>query len=344
MFCAIIGILSKNWRHDDSVSFFGMRMKHQIVNVTTVGIVFLLCTASIALAGFGISPPYVSNDSLTRGSIYEQEIFLVRGDPINDLKAEIVFNIPGIEDWFTVDRGNEFILPRGETKIPMKITVRVPDKADFKQYTGNIRVRTSPVDNVNPGGGSVSIALGAQIDVNISVVDEKILDFRVRRIGISDLNEGRFIKWLHFPGKISFSMTIENIGNADVAPSRVTFDIYDTKGEELLEQTQSTNRIEKIEPFDTKEVIAELPTKLPASAYLARYRIFNGDEVIQEGELNVSILPYGTVTAAGYGFSGLSSSHKAIIVVPILLLLIISVLLFGRIGKRSKQRRRKNRA
>jgi hypothetical protein len=34
-----------------------------------------------ASAGFGITPPYVRNTSLTRNSIYEQQILLVRGDP-----------------------------------------------------------------------------------------------------------------------------------------------------------------------------------------------------------------------------------------------------------------------
>ena len=44
-------------------------------------ILFLLMTTEIARAGFGITPPYVRNTSLTRNSTYEQQILLVRGNP-----------------------------------------------------------------------------------------------------------------------------------------------------------------------------------------------------------------------------------------------------------------------
>ncbi|MEZ4200066.1 MAG: hypothetical protein R3B69_00450 [Candidatus Paceibacterota bacterium] len=55
-------------------------------------------------------------------------------------------------------------------------------------------------------------------------------------------------------------------------------------------------------PFATEEVEAHVPTRLPAGSYIARYTIMNGEEVKQEGELSLSILPYGSVQAAGYGF------------------------------------------
>lgn len=284
-------------------------------------LVLFLCFNKVVFAGFGITPPYVTNSSLTRNSVYDQTIFLVRSDPTTDLKASITIDVPGINDWFTIAEGTEFLLPRGEQKVPMTVHVKVPAKADFKQYTGNIRIKTSAPDNQGATPG-VSISLGAQIDVNISVIDKQIKDFKVRKIGISDLNEGHKVGWLYFPGKIRFEMLIENLGNVAIAPSDVVFRIYEKSGNVLLEETHNLGGIETVDPFMTKTVYAELPTHLPQGSYLARFEIKNGDEVKQSGEVNVSILPYGTLQAAGFGFIGLSLTHKLSIIVPVIFIII----------------------
>lgn len=284
---------------------------------------FVLAVFSLShtvYAGFGITPPYVSNSSLTRNSEYEQIIYLVRSDPTTDLKATITIDVPGVNDWFTIAEGTEFLLPRGEQKVPMTVKVKVPDNAEFKEYKGNIRIKTgSPDDRV--AAGAVSISLGAQVDVNLNVIDKKIVDFKVRKIGITDLNEGHKVAWLYFPGKIRFEMLIENLGNVPVAPSDVVFRIYDKSGNVFLEETHQKGDIETVDPFTTKSIFAELPTRLPAGSYLARFEIKNGDDVKMNGEVNVSILPYGTLQAAGFGFIGLSLAHKLSIIVPIVTIL-----------------------
>ena len=278
-------------------------------------------TASSVHAGFGVTPPYVSNVSLTRNSVYEQTIYLVRSDPTTDLKATISIDVPGINDWFTVVEGNEFLLPRGEQKVPMTVRVTVPDDAKYQDYTGNIRIKTGASDN-QVEGGAVSISLGAQIDVDLTVIDKKIKDFKVRKIGVSDLNEGHKMGWLYFPGKVNFEMLIENTGNVPVAPSDVLFRIYDLSGNVLLEETHKKGKIETVDPFMTETVIASLPTKLPAGSYLARFEIKNGDDVKLSGEVNLSVLPYGTLQVAGFGFLGLSLVHKLSIIVPITFVLL----------------------
>lgn len=295
----------------------------------------------VAHAGFGITPPYVNNDRLTRGTVYEQRITLVRSDPTNDQKAEISLNIPGVESWFIVDKGTSFILPAGETQVPIVISVTVPADAEYTRHQGTIRIRTSSASD-QPGGG-VSIALGAQIDVDIKVVD-KIFDFDVRRIRIADLEEGH-TKWgLFFPAKIRFSMTIENTGNEVYGPTKVKFDIYDSEGEQMLETTYNTNKIEQIEPFAIKEVLAELPTRLPVGRYTAKYTIYKGEDIAQQNQINLSVAAIGAVQGySGYGFSGLSMADKlkvaGVIVVPILFLLMLFLILGAR---RRRNRARRN--
>ena len=286
-------------------------------------------------AGFGVTPPYVSNVSLTRNSVYEQTIYLVRSDPTTDLKATVSIDVPGVNDWFVISEGNEFVLPRGEQKVPMTVKVTVPEDADFKQYSGNIRIKTGATDD-KVQSGAVSISLGAQIDVDLTVIDKKIKDFKVRKIGVSDLNEGHKVGWLYYPGKINFEMLIENIGNVPIAPSDVVFRIYDKSGNVLLEEAHKKGKIEQVEPFATKSVIAELPTRLPSGSYLARFEIKNSDDVKLSGEVNLSVLPYGTLQTAGFGFLGLSLAHKLSVIVPILFFVTIPLAIFVRARRKRR--------
>ena len=283
--------------------------------------------AKTVLAGFGITPPYVKNTSLTRNSIYEQEILLVRGDTNVAQKAEIVIDAPEIQDWITIEQGNEILMPVGVQKVPMTVKVQVPEDAEFKEYNGKIRIRTLPADD-KVKSGAVSISLGALVDIQLSVIDKVIEDFRVRKISVGDLNEGRKIAWLFFPGKIRFQMMIENTGNVDIAPSKVEIRIYDRTGKTFLEETENIGKIDKVVPYDTDTVTAELPTRLPAGSYLARYKIYNGDEIKQEGDVTLNILPAGTLQEAGFGFVGLSLAHKISILLPIFSVLIALIYLW----------------
>ena len=298
----------------------------------------LLGNAGVAFAGFGITPPYVNNTRLTRGTIYQQTIQLVRSDPTEDLTTNITMNVPGAEDWISIDRGTQFTMPKGVTSVPIVITVKVPANAPYNEYRGAIRVRTSSTNA--PVGGGVSIALGAQIDVDLKVVD-KIYDFNVRQIRIVDMEEGR-VKWgLYFPGKIRFFMTIENTGNTDFGPTKVHFDIYDSNQETLLESVDNTNNLEKISPFAIKEVLAELPTHLPAGTYVAKYTIYKNDQIAQQNTLNLSIASLGAVAGYdGYGFDGLSLTDKLKVIgvlgVPLVLLVII---ISAIISRRNRRRR-----
>lgn len=287
-------------------------------------LLFVTLGSQFALAGFGVTPPYVRNTSLTRNSTYEQQILLVRGDPNVALKASIIIDAPEILDWIEIVEGVSFDLPRGEQKVPMTVRIKVPKDAEFKSYTGAIRVKTTASDDAT-AVGAVNISLGAQIDVELDVIDKEIKDFRIRKIGISDLNEGHKFAWLYFPGKIRFNMLLENTGNVDVAPSDVTFNIFDATGNVLLEDVHSKGKITKVAPYATEEVVAEIPTRLPSGTYIARYKIMNGDEVKQEGEVNVNIVPYGTLQVAGFGFVGLSLAHQVSIVLPILAFLALII-------------------
>lgn len=305
-----------------------------------VAALFAMCMgAEVAYAGFGITPPYVRSDKLTQGSEYTQEIIIVRGDPVEDLKAELTINVPGIEDWISIDRGNEFLLPAGVKQVPIQVTIRVPQTAPYERYQGNIRIRTLSPD---PASG-VSIALGAQIDVDVRVVDE-IRDFEVKRVQLSEAEEPRRVLWLEYPGRMTFTMGIENTGNAPTAPGRVQFDIYDKRGNVVLESTQNTNDLDEVLPFETRDVVAYLPTRLPPGAYLVKYSVFRfEDEVKRSGELTLSVLPQGTLAAyVGYGLDGLSLQDQLSLIIPVGLVVfgLLATILVVRLRRSNRSQRR----
>ncbi len=296
-------------------------------------LLFVITGAQLAFAGFGVTPPYVRNTSLTRNSTYEQQILLVRGDPTVPLKAQVVVDAPEIASWIEIVQGTEFSLPKGEQKVPMTVRVKVPSDAKFKNYGGSIRIKTVADDSVG-STGAVNISLGAQVDIQLDVIDKKIKDFSIRKIGISDLNEGHKLAWLYFPGKIRFNMLLENTGNVDVSPSKVAFRIFDATGHVLLEDIQNRGSIDKVAPYGTKEIIAELPTRLPAGTYIARYQIFNDNDIKQEGEVNVNIVKYGTLQIAGFGFLGLSAAHQISVILPLLAILFFIIFIIYNIRVR----------
>jgi hypothetical protein len=296
--------------------------------------------ANTAFAGFGITPPYVRNDTLRPGSEYTQEIIIVRSDPVEDLNAELTLNLPGIESWFSTDRGSKFILPKGESQFKLRVTVRVPDDAKLGSYNGNVRIRTSSLEGPQTG---VSLALGAQIDVNLKVVNE-VFAFNVKRVELFEAEEGYKKWWLDFPGKMKFAVYLENTGNVPASPYKVNFQIYDASGAQLLETTSNTNQIETVLPFDTKKVIAYLPTWLPPGGYQVKYDIRkNETESAQTGQLSLSVLPRGTITGyETYGFEGLKLADQLSVLLPaaILLLFVISFIVRKKKGTRKRSRSR----
>jgi methionine-rich copper-binding protein CopC len=302
-----------------------------------IPMVLFIIFAPTAEASFGITPPYVRNTSLIRNSTYEQEILLVRGDPNTAQRAEVSIDAPEVLDWIEIVEGTNIPLPRGEQKVPMTVRITVPEDAEFKNYEGAIRIRTVP-DDGQVTEGAVSISLGARVDIELSVIDKEIKDFRVRKVSIGELNEGHKFWWLFFPGKIRFETLLENIGNVDVSPSKVELKIYERTGTVLLDETDNIGKIDKVEPYQTETVIAEIPTRLPSGSYVAKYKIFNDDEVKQEGDLSLTILPYGTVALAGFGFAGLSIAHKISLLLPIFAF-IIAVLYAVHIRRSRKKSR-----
>jgi len=276
--------------------------------------------------GFGITPPYVRNDSLTQNSHYEQKIILVRGSPDQDLSAKVTINVPGANGWITIDKGTQFTLPAGSQQVPIIVSVNVPSDAKLGQYQGNIQVVVAPLKP--PTAGTVGVTIGAQIDVSLQVIDQKNVNFVVHRVTMVPNTEvGHTFWWMHFPGKVTFTMDLENTGNIAGSPDKVVFTYEGYLNQQILETETNTNGLETVQPFETKTITAEMPTYLSVGSYKVYYQIFGRDDndLIGQGTLDLGVLPPGSLTGyVGYDFWGLRWQEKWItysVIVGALLLL-----------------------
>ena len=282
-----------------------------VLAVVATGIVVTSPILHAHADGFGITPPYVTNDQLTQNSKYDQKIILVRGNPTDDLQARVTINVPGANSWITIDKGTQFILPAGTQQAPMIVSVNVPSNAKLGSYTGNIQVVVSPV--AGPSKGTVGITIGAQIDVNLTVIDSHMAKLQVRRVTMSNAEVGHSLWWMHFPGKVLFGMDLTNSGNIAGAPQKVVFQYQDYLNGNILETEQNTNGLDSVQPFDAKTVTAEMPVYLPEGSYHVFYQIYgvNGSTVLGRGNLDLAVLPPGQLAGyIGYNFWGLRWSEK----------------------------------
>lgn len=235
------------------------------------------------LAGFGISPPRLANDHLLPGSHYEQDIYLVRGQPKATLFTTIQINAPEIESWIKIEPGFEFELPEGVQQFPVKFIVDVPQDAEFKLYEGTIDILTSPKKAEE---GQVTVALGAEAKIALRVTAEEFSEFEFRGITLSDAEEGSPIKLI---------LKIGNKGNQKTGPTKVGLKVFDKYHQSLLEESE-TDILERVEPFQIQELVAEFPTNLGIGQYWGEIEIYKDGELVKKDKQVFYILEKAVVT------------------------------------------------
>lgn len=145
-------------------------MKLFITTLLILSFIFPFGVRSVdAVGSFGITPPYVINDSLEPGSVHEQRIFIVRRDASKELQADITWNVPGAEGWVTIDRGDSFILPMGEQRVPMTVRVEVPEDVTAGTYQGTLQVAVGAPDETEQSA-MIAVGLRARATVDLTVL------------------------------------------------------------------------------------------------------------------------------------------------------------------------------
>ncbi len=258
--------------------------------------------ANAAHAGFGVSPPRIKNHQLTPGATYPVKIMLLRSSAEEDLKATIKVNATEMESWIKIDKGEEFILPKGELQVPMTVTFEIPKSAELGNYSGNINIKVLPDGDKASG---VSIALGARIDIDLALTNVSNANFLVRMVSIPDFEKlgppWNWKIWSKVFDKIFYRtrvvMNVENTGNVETAPSKVSLEVYDITKTKLIQEGEDKT-MKKVKPFSVGEVVADFPTKLPPGQYWGKIKVYKENEVVNFYEIAFSVEKPGVLGAS----------------------------------------------
>lgn len=248
-------------------------------------LVLLFLGINLAKAGFGITPYYITNGNLMRGSHFEDTVYLVRGQPDEELVAEINFDVPNapqLKNWLSFDKGLKFPLPKGEQQVPLKVIVDVPKDADLGVYKGYIIVRAI---RPSTGEGGVSNIVGGRIDVSLVVTEKGFSDFNVRAVSIPRFEKGQPMPVL---------VILENTGNIPAKPSKVQVDIYDLSHVKLLRSGEITE-MQLVDPFLTAQSKGELKNNLDVGEYWADVTVFKEETAVGTFNIYFTVVPEGTL-------------------------------------------------
>ena len=241
--------------------------------ILSIGLFILCFNANIVFAGFGVSPSGVRNHHLLPGSHFEQTIYFVQGKPDRDLWATIEVDPskenPEIKDWISIDHGFGFTIPAGNQQFPVKVIVDVPQDAEFKNYQGKLWIKTG-AKKAEGEGGTVAISIGAIVQLDLTVSTEEIYGFAFRGGIIKDAEQDRSIK---------VGITLENVGNIEDKPSKITLKVRDVYSKAVL-QTSEITKIEILKAFEKKQINVKFPNKLDLGTYFGTITIFKDEHII----------------------------------------------------------------
>uniref|UniRef100_A0A7C4M0F1 Uncharacterized protein n=1 Tax=candidate division CPR3 bacterium TaxID=2268181 RepID=A0A7C4M0F1_UNCC3 len=304
----------------------------------TIFVVSLIIAGKVnASGGLGIVPANITEDKLTRGSVLEKTINITREDTKEALKAKVTTNIPGADDWISINGGNNFTLKAGEKITPLRVKIKVPEKAEYKDYKGSIDIVISP----SSLDGTVAVAPGLSVATNLKVIEQKINSFLIKNVFAKDTYEGE---------NISLTLGLKNTGNIATAPTKAELDFYTINKENLLTTKQNVREIEKVDPFTTGVVEVVFDTNgIAPDNYWGKLRVYNGSQVVGEYDVSLTILPKELKgTLAGRGLLGdllaklLSGGLASVVNVLLLLVLIVLVVvIIKRATKKEKAKKMK---
>lgn len=271
-------------------------MKPKIIAVILVSI-FLFLGIDFCQAGLGISPSQWIEKHALRGSHIEKTFTLSRAEPKEDLyfKAEIDGEI---KDWIKIDRGLEFMMPKGKQQFPIIVSIDVPQDAEYRDYQGSIRLKSEPKTK---GPGGIGVVLQALIQIELTVSKERFLDWEVLQVAIPQQEEGK---------PLNIILKIWNRGNVEARPTKLTADFWDKYKAKKLESKEITDltAIKAIAPFSEGEIMLSLPVKFKPEQYWADIKVYRGEELLKSENIFFEI-----VKAAGLAKKELSAGTEPIV-------------------------------
>ena len=232
---------------------------------------------NVALAGFGISPPSIVNKDLVPGSSYSQDVYLLQSTSDVDLNVAATVNAGAIGSWIKIENGNNFVIPKGTQKFPMKVTISVPTDTKSGEYKGTINLNTSAAGEQKSG---VSVNIAANITIDLVVSSKVVSNFSIQNFKISDMLKG---------SPINLVMKVRNDGNVENGPTKASITFFDQYDSKQLGQ-QDVAITEKVNSFETKDISAEFVNNFDLGSYWAHIKIYSNDQVLVDSKVVFNVV------------------------------------------------------
>jgi len=188
----------------------------------------MLLSEGVLGANIGVSPASMFFSKVLRGGYSERNIIIS-----TDVEEPVDIELDGygeIADWintsymnFSVSRGGPFTL---------KVMVIPPDDTPNGNYTGLLRISTSPFGEGVEGHAVGRVRSSLDLLITVEVIDIEILDCGVSRYEVQSAEKG---------DDVVFTLDISNNGNIRIRPT-IVIDLWDqdqisvVKSEEFLEE------------------------------------------------------------------------------------------------------------
>lgn len=126
----------------------------------------LIFSGHPASAGFGISPPNITEKAIEPGVKIAKWITVLRSDSERREEVRITVFAPGFRDWLDFGQSS-WQFEKGSTRRDLVLNIKVPKAAKEKNYKGYLHIKLVPDESQG------SIALGAKITIDLSVKAKK---------------------------------------------------------------------------------------------------------------------------------------------------------------------------
>ncbi len=270
-----------------------------------------------AQAAFGISPPFLNADHLVKGISYSQIVYLVQDQPNEDLtiKANVEVD-PIISSWIQIDKGTQFVIPTGMHQFPVQIIIKVPNDANLGIYHGKITFTSAPNQT-----GQVTIALGAQVAVNLTVGNDIFEKFSVPIVRVMDIEEGWnprvFVKF-------------SNEGNVPAGFTGATLELLDQFNSVRLAYIQKSTDFKQTPAFTSEEYIMDFPTDfhLGTGQYWGNVNFYQNDKLVGSQKSVFNVLKGGSLSGPGARIGNLFKNNKYNVAIGAGLLLLIVLFIY----------------
>lgn len=237
-----------------------------------------------ARGAFGISPPFLNADHLVKGARYSQTIYLVQDQPNEDLRIKAELEIQErVRSWVSIDKGFDFVIPKGVRQFPVQVGIQVPKDAGLGAYSGNLTFTSAPSE-----AGQVTIALGAQVAINLTVGTDIYRKISVPVVKLLDIEEG----W-----DPRVYVKFHNDGNVPEAFTGATYELFDQFNSVRLAFAQKAEDFPETLPFQVKEYSVEFPIDfhLGVGQYWGSVQFFQGDKVVATQKTVFNVLKRGAL-------------------------------------------------